>query len=242
MRRCEYAEMEEFNRTFRMEVSESSRRGRVGLRNLGNTCFMNSCLQCLSNTQPLTDYFLRRLFEPEINRTNPLGTKGKLARNYAMFIKAMWCERESVYSPDLIKSAVSSINPMFSGYAQHDSQEFFSFLIDGLHEDLNRVEKKPYVASIESNGRSDQEVSLESWLAHIRRNQSIITDLMTGQYKSKVTCPTCARESITFDPFITVTLPISERVTNHFECFVFRKNFEEKTRKISFSYGKASLP
>jgi ubiquitin C-terminal hydrolase len=56
-----------------------------------------------------------------------------------MFIKAMWCERESVYSPDNIKSAVSSINPMFSGYAQHDSQEFFSFLIDGIHEDLNRV-------------------------------------------------------------------------------------------------------
>lgn len=82
---------------------------------------------------------------------------------------------------------------MFSGYAQHDSQEFFSFLIDGLHEDLNRVEKKPYVEAIESAGRSDEEVAAESWLGHIKRNQSIITDLMTGQYKSKVTCPTCRR-------------------------------------------------
>jgi len=57
----------------------------------------------------------------------------------------MWCDTDNVFVPDGIKSAVSSINPMFSGYAQHDSQEFFSFLIDGLHEDLNRIEKKPYV-------------------------------------------------------------------------------------------------
>ena len=85
-------------------------------------------------------------------------------------------------------------------------------------------------------------MATDSWLAHIRRNQSVITDLMTGQYKSKVTCPTCRRESITFDPFITVTLPISERATNNFECFVFRTNFAEKTRKINFSYGKPNLP
>jgi len=48
-----------------------------------------------------------------------------------------------------VKNAVSDINPMFSGYAQHDSQEFFSFLADGLHEDLNRIETKPYVPSVE---------------------------------------------------------------------------------------------
>ena len=128
-----------------MSMSSNSQKGVVGLRNLGNTCFMNSCLQCLSNTPPLTDYFLKSLFHKEVNLTNPLGTKGKLAKTYAKFIKGMWCESSDVFIPDSIKSAVSTINPMFSGYAQHDSQEFFSFLIDGLHEDLNRIEKKPYV-------------------------------------------------------------------------------------------------
>ena len=58
-----------------------------------------------------------------------------------------------------MKSAVASINPMFSGFAQHDSQEFFSFLVDGLHEDLSRVPKKPYVESVESNGRKDEIVA-----------------------------------------------------------------------------------
>ena len=57
----------------------------------------------------------------------------------------MWCESDRVFSPYSLKSVVANINPMFSGSAQHDSQEFFSFLIDGLHEDLSRVPKKPYV-------------------------------------------------------------------------------------------------
>jgi ubiquitin carboxyl-terminal hydrolase 4/11/15 len=64
---------------------------------------------------------------------------------------------------------------------------------------------------------------------------------MTGQYKSKVTCPTCSKESITFDPFITVTLPIPQKVINVFDGFVFYRNFESKTKRISFGYSKPNV-
>lgn len=128
-----------------MRLTETSARGRVGLSNLGNTCFMNSCLQCMSNTIPLTEYFLSGFYAKEINVHNPIGTKGKLAKAYAKFIKAMWCDSNSTFSPYNIKAAVGSLNSIFTGYAQHDSQEFFSYLVDGIHEDLNRIEKKPHV-------------------------------------------------------------------------------------------------
>lgn len=83
--------------------------------------------------------------------------------------------------------------------------------------------------SVDSNGRPDNVVALESWIAHIKRNQSIVTDLMTGQYRSKVTCPDCNRESITFDPFITVTLPIPQRVVNSLMFYLIYANMTKKT-------------
>ena len=48
-------------------------------------------------------------------------------------------------SPRGFKSKIGRFAPQFSGYQQHDSQEFLAFLLDGLHEDVNRIKKKPYV-------------------------------------------------------------------------------------------------
>lgn len=66
--------------------------------------------------------------------------------------------------------------PRFQGYEQHDSQEFLEFLLDGLHEDLNRVRERPQVEAIEGKGMADDEASSLSWEAHKKRNDSVIVD------------------------------------------------------------------
>lgn len=182
--------------------------GLCGLSNLGNTCFMNSAIQCLSNAPLLTLYFRQGLYSKEINRTNPIGMQGRLAEAYATLINDMWSGHNSTIAPRDFKYNVSRFAPQFSGYQQHDSQELLAFLIDGLHEDLNRITKKPYVEAKDSGGRPDHVVAEEAWANHLKRNRSIIVDMFHGLFKSTLVCPDCKRVSVTFDPFGFLSLPL----------------------------------
>ncbi|XP_005222807.1 ubiquitin carboxyl-terminal hydrolase 4 isoform X2 [Bos indicus] len=194
--------------------------GLCGLGNLGNTCFMNSALQCLSNTAPLTDYFLKDEYEAEINRDNPLGMKGEIAEAYAELIKQMWSGRDAHVAPRMFKTQVGRFAPQFSGYQQQDSQELLAFLLDGLHEDLNRVKKKPYLELKDANGRPDAVVAKEAWENHRLRNDSVIVDTFHGLFKSTLVCPECAKVSVTFDPFCYLTLPLPLKKDRVMEIFL----------------------
>jgi ubiquitin C-terminal hydrolase len=106
--------------------------------------------------------------------------------------------------PDVFKRMLGQFNTVFEGYGQHDSQECINTVLDFMHEDLYRKDKKPYVENNEADGKSDQEASVESWNKHVYRNESIILDLFFGQYKSQTNCNQCDRISIVFDPFLMV--------------------------------------
>ena len=118
------------------------KKGHCGLSNLGNTCFMNSAIQCLSNTERFREFFLRGDYKDDLNPDNPLGNKGELAESFAGLVTSLWSGDHSSVSPSSFKTTLARFAPQFSGYQQHDSQELIAFLLDGIHEDLNRVKQK----------------------------------------------------------------------------------------------------
>ncbi|XP_043407949.1 ubiquitin carboxyl-terminal hydrolase 19 isoform X3 [Chelonia mydas] len=211
--------------------------GFTGLVNLGNTCFMNSVIQSLSNTRELRDYFHDRSFEAEINYTNPLGTGGRLAIGFAVLLRALWKGTHHAFQPSKLKAIVASKASQFTGYAQHDAQEFMAFLLDGLHEDLNRIQNKPYTETVDSDGRPDEVVAEEAWQRHKMRNDSFIVDLFQGQYKSKLVCPVCAKVSITFDPFLYLPVPLPQK-QKVLTVYYFAKEPHKKPVKFLVSTSK----
>uniref|UniRef100_A0A8B9LIY3 ubiquitinyl hydrolase 1 n=1 Tax=Astyanax mexicanus TaxID=7994 RepID=A0A8B9LIY3_ASTMX len=211
--------------------------GFTGLVNLGNTCFMNSVIQSLSNTRELRDYFHDRAFETEINCSNPLGTGGRLAIGFAVLLRALWKGTHHAFQPSKLKAIVASKASQFTGYAQHDAQEFMAFLLDGLHEDLNRIQNKPYTETVDSDGRQDEVVAEEAWQRHKMRNDSFIVDLFQGQYKSKLVCPMCSKVSITFDPFLYLPVPLPQK-QKVLSVFYFAKEPHKKPIKFLVSVSK----
>ena len=183
--------------------------GCVGLQNLGNSCFMNSIVQCLNQVDVLTKYFLKGHWREELNRENPLSSGGLVATAYCGLLSDIWSGDYCALAPRTLKKTIGIFAPQFNNIHQHDSQEFCGFLMDGLHEDLNRVKEKPYVEDLECRGMPDSKAAVESWRRHLLRHDSIIVDHCQGMYRSHVTCPQCGRESVKFDVFSTIPLPLA---------------------------------
>ena len=193
----------------KLDFLDDMNKGRTGLYNIGNTCFMNSGLQCLSNCYELTKYFLLNLYEDDINQKNKLGSGGKIAFIYRKLLEDLWKGDENAINPSYFKNIFALFVKKFSGYAQQDSNEFLIYLLDKIHEDLNSISKKPYI-EIEEKGKdeSDEDASKRWWEMHLLRENSIIVDLFQGQFKSTITCNYCNRIAVSFDSYMFLSLPI----------------------------------
>ncbi|KAJ5160894.1 uncharacterized protein N7482_007898 [Penicillium canariense] len=194
------------------------RMGLTGLSNLGNTCYQNAATQCVRAVEELTYYFLANKHKKDLNPSNPLGYKGQLAKAYAGLIGGIYRDPPpSSFNPHKFRNQIGRNNPTMAGWDQQDSQEFLMFLLDGLSEDLNRILKKPYIEKPDSTDemvhdrKALEDFAVQSWDIYKARNDSVITDLFAGMYKSTLVCPTCDKVSIIFDPFSSLTLPIPQQ-------------------------------
>ncbi|EGR29667.1 ubiquitin carboxyl-terminal hydrolase family protein, putative, partial [Ichthyophthirius multifiliis] len=193
------------------------RQQQVGLQNIGNTCYINSALQCLFNCSQLLEYFLQKIDEKEKNQKN----KG-VSDEFAKLIRKMATNNKLTPEyPSELKSSIEKICTKFKGNNQEDCQEFLRTLLENLNDDLNRViGKKPY-KELEADPKNQQDLQKISdiWFQYYKeRDNSIITDIFTGQLLSIVSCLKCEKQSYAFDNFMDLSLSFTN---NHRFNFVY---------------------
>ena len=218
-------------------LNEDSSAGICGGYNLGNTCFMNSSIACISNCIELTYYFLCGDYKIDINTDNKNGLRGELAKSWGDLLHEYWVENTKVGDPREFKNVIGRKAVRFRGYGQQDSNEFMNIFLDYLNEDLNSVSKKEYIELDEKKeNESDEECSKRFWDANLKRNDSIITDLFCGQFKSTVICTNCNWISITFEPFYSIVLPLKESKKKKKNYFI-EKDIDEYNIYYVPKYG-----
>ncbi|XP_050432102.1 ubiquitin carboxyl-terminal hydrolase 2-like [Adelges cooleyi] len=194
-----------------------AKKGVVGIRNIGNTCYMNSVLQCLSNTKGLTDHVL-----------DDTTADGKLIRPYRDLLTRLWTGTDNPVDTTAFKSAFQRLSPRFAGYEQQDSQEFLRLLLDKLHVDINRVKVKPKCPAEVDDSLKDNALAAEYWRRYLALDNSAVVDLFAGQLKSTLECSVCGHKSITFEVFWDLSLSLPSGATDQVSLADLLANFTQE--------------
>ncbi|CAF1364352.1 unnamed protein product [Rotaria sordida] len=194
----------------------------LGLDNLGNTCFMNSVLQCLVHIESLTDFFMKVLTQSystdsHVNKSNPFDTYGEVTRAYADLLWNLQKPDRNSYSyydysfrPTRMKETIGRLEPRFATSDQQDAQEFMTLLLDTIHQEIKQKNN------------------------HVR--DTIITELFFSPLQSSITCSQCQHISTTTNPNSILSLPLKP-LERTFQVNFIRLNGQNEYGMVPMSVG-----
>lgn len=230
-------------------------KGIVGLQNRGNTCYLNTSIQCISHISPLVDYFLTNSYVPDLNNRFQELKSSKIneiifTKEFAKLIKALW-NSESQIEPKTIHELIQKYDDRFSDYEQQDSQESLSLILDYLHEGLKYDVDINYSGTIENELDEIMVESIKNWKKELNNKYSVIADLFFGQFVNKVISLEPSNKdqmvSKTFELFNILNIPIFgntlyDSLAKYFEKESLEsKYFDDKTKTYIDAYRQIKL-
>ncbi|EAX97849.1 Clan CA, family C19, ubiquitin hydrolase-like cysteine peptidase [Trichomonas vaginalis G3] len=171
--------------------------GTAGFLNLGNTCYMNSTLQCLFHTPPLLHLF-------EGNEWTNYPNNGALLSDFVELCKIAWNGNQSVINPHAFKDVIDRIAPEFRGRDPHDAHEFLGTVLRTIHDDMNIAKGRPQSIKMTRD-------PMQAWNAMKLTDDSPIIDIFFGMCRHTLTCPKCNNKQSSFEPFMTLNLHLPPR-------------------------------
>ena len=214
----------------------------IGLDNIGATCFMNSTLQCLSQTKALTNYFMinqEKITLIKLNEKNEC----KLSPVYLELIQKLWDKnRSKSFSPYNFMNTIEKINPLFKKGEAGDAKDFIIFVLEQIHKELKKPVK--YDNNIKNNNLNqyDKNNAFNFFMNDFKNNCSIISDLFFGFNETTNVCLYCKSQCklkginnpicYNYGIFNCLIFPLEE-VKNMKNNSLFNKNIQITNNEVS---------
>ena len=179
----------------------------IGIKNIGNTCFINSCLQVLIHC-PLLIYKLIKKIKL-INENTPVTS------NFISICKIMANTEEKAIDISDFKNLLGIKHKLYEGYLQNDSQEFCRILLEDISRELNEVKGIPIYRILSNSDKISKKLRDNDFYINFnQREKSIITELFYAQIVNIFTCE-CNSEIYSFQKLLDFPLLFPDNIDNN---------------------------
>ena len=223
---------------------------KIGLQNIGATCYMNATLQCFCHIGKFVNFFKYSQQVITIVKND----KSNLTSSFKLLIEKLWPNNydesysQKYYSPEEFKNKISKMNPLFEGIAANDAKDLVNFIIMTLHQELNKAKKVNTPRNIILD-QSNPQIMFNNFASNfINENQSIISDLFYGINCNMTHCCICDSNIYNYQIYFFLVFPLEEvrkfknnnqmnfinQPVNIYDCFDY-------DRKVNFMYGENAM-
>ena len=208
------------------EFKQFKNMGLTGLANIGNTCFMNSTLQCISHTYELNLFLDTEVYKTRLNKKHD----SLILCEWDNLRKLMWSEN-CIISPGGFVNAMQKVarikdRVIFTGFVQNDLTEFLSFVFDCFHNSICR--EVDMVISGKAQTKTDElaEKCYNMMKSMYKTEYSEFLNMFYGISVSQIKSKESDYKNIIPEPFFNINVPISEKKTL-IDCFDLYTEIEE---------------
>jgi ubiquitin C-terminal hydrolase len=218
---------------------------KIGLQNVGATCYMNATLQCFCQIQTLVDYFKYKPYVNDVIEKYRKNKKDCLTDSFKYLVENLWPSiydyinnkynhqntSNKYFEPYKFKEKINKMNPLFQGAQANDSKDLVNFIIMTLHEELNKAKKisnpNKNILIDQTNEKNVFNLFIESYK---NENMSIISDIFFGINNTSIHCSRCKTTKYNFQIYFFLLFPLEE--VRKFKIGNLTNNFMKMNQNI----------